>query len=487
MTMDRDRTAPERIGRYRIDGELGRGAMGVVYRGHDEDIDRPVALKTVRADLLDGPDADNWLTRFRQEARAAARCLHPNIVTVFEYGEDAGLAFIAMEYVRGRSLQAFLARDTPFGTQISVRVVSQVLSALGAAHALGVVHRDIKPSNVIILESGAVKVTDFGIARLADSVSLSQHGAMVGTPGYMAPEQFTGGTVDARTDLFAVGVVLYELLTGRKPFPGKSMHEVMYRVLNGAPEPPVGRTEPLSKELIAVMMTALARDPDDRYPDAAAFRRALKAAAPAGAVAPEGEDDPADAVDATRVMKLADAAPPAGPAGELDEAAVRQAREHLATHIGPVASVIVRDAVTRVSGVRQLYEVLAEHIPDDAERTAFQRKAVRGALGVTRGSGTQAGTGGSRPTGAGSGVRTGVRTGTSATGGSQAAPVNGAIVDEDKDRLRLALAEHLGPIAGVLVKREAARANSPAHLGQLLAEHIDDPDARNAFLKRVRG
>ncbi|MBB4285241.1 serine/threonine-protein kinase [Roseospira goensis] len=448
---------PARIGRYRVDGELGRGAMGVVYAAHDESIDRPVALKTVHADLLAGEDGAAWRARFQREAKAAARCLHPNIVTVFEYGEDAGLAYLAMEYVRGRPLQAFLAHGVQFGVRISLRMILQVLDGLGAAHAFGIVHRDIKPSNIILLAEGKVKVTDFGIARLDSAVSLSQHGTMVGTPGYMAPEQFTGATVDARTDLFAVGVVLYELLTGQKPFPGATVPEVMHAVLNRPPVPPVGRPDPLPPALVAALEGALARDPEARPADAATLARVLKGVL-RGAPAERAAPDP----DATRVM----APVAAGDRGELDDAALRQAGAHLASYIGPVASVVVREAAPRVSGIRHLYEVLADHIPGEAERRAFLRAATRAALGLGR--------------------ETAVAAPATAPAPPGGAPAGG-VDDAAAERVRLALAQHLGPIAGVLVRQARAEARDAAHLAVLVADQIADPEARARFLDAARG
>ncbi|KAA5606254.1 serine/threonine protein kinase [Roseospira marina] len=505
-----DPACPARIGRYRVDGELGRGAMGVVYQGFDETIDRPVALKTVRADLLDTDDGVDWLERFRQEARAAARCSHANIVTVYEYGEDAGLTFIAMEYVRGRALQSFLAHGVDFGLRVSVRIVMQVLAGLGAAHAAGIVHRDIKPSNIIILDSGTVKVTDFGIARL-DSVSLSRHGTMVGTPGYMAPEQFTGGAIDGRTDLFAVGVMLYELVTGTRPFAAKSVPEAMYKVLNEDPPPPVGRGDPLPRGLVSILQTALARRPDERFPDAAAFRDALKgglAALPSADAGPgetmlEAPELGSDDAEGTRVLSpsmaaAADAQAEAGERGELDGVALKQASAHLASYLGPVASVIVRDAARHASGIRDLYDVLATHIPDEKQRAAFLGKVARRALGLpsqagggTQASGTQASgpqAGGTQAGGTRAGARAGTRAGSGSVGGegsgARRAP---ALTEADQTRARGLLAEHLGPIAGVLVKKAAAKVDTTDQFAALLAEHIDDPVIRATFLSQMRG
>lgn len=271
---------PQRLGKYTITAVLGEGAMGVVYRGHDPDIGRQVALKTVRAELLAGdedapPDAaDNMAARFRNEARAVGRLSHPGIVQIYEYGEDAGTAYIAMEFVEGQTLAQLLASGPLLPEAELLRVMDQLLDALDCAHAAGVWHRDIKPANLIITATGRVKVTDFGIARI-ENAGLTLVNSQIGTPGYMAPEQYSGEGVDHRADLYAAGVLLYRMLTGRKPFEGGAA-SVMFKVMSTDPTPPsqVGDGgRPSSFD--AIVARALARQPADRYPSAAAFRRAL--------------------------------------------------------------------------------------------------------------------------------------------------------------------------------------------------------------------
>ena len=521
-------TRPQNIGRYRVDEVLGRGAMGIVYKAYDEAIDRFVALKTVRADLLTGPDGAEWLERFKREARAAARCLHQNIVTVFEYGEDAGVAYISMEYVRGRQLQEFLAHRARFGEDFCVRVVVQILQGLAVAHAHGIVHRDIKPSNVIILDNGIVKVTDFGIARV-DSISISHHGMMVGTPSYMAPEQFTGGEIDRRTDLFGVGVVLYELLTGEKPFPGNSVTEVMYRVMNHPPRDPADYNVRLAPHLRAILMKALERDPAMRFQSAESFASALEQG-----IAAEGH--PGGREDAATVIETVASSLPATPLptqsvgrGDLDEAALRRAEDDLASFIGPVAKVIVRNSLGKVDSLGQLYDSLALHITQESERSAFLRKASRATLGLSsdtgggrtgRGGteaggtgrntgllgrsrwltgivgrsegGTSAGPGGTAVGGAATG-RTGVGGGGTGIGGSadRSSGSGASFGDEtgipaaEIERARQALTVHVGPIAAVLVKKAAGKASNVAELYRLLAEQIPDPAERSKFLQTV--
>jgi tRNA A-37 threonylcarbamoyl transferase component Bud32 len=284
-------TSPGKLGKYTIKRELGKGAMGVVYEGFDPAIERIVALKTVRADQLGGEDAPEILTRFRREAQAAGRLTHPNVVAVYELGEDAGTTFIAMEFVKGRSLKEYLESHTRFTTPQLARIMGELLAALDYSHRNGVVHRDIKPANVMILEDGTVKVADFGIARIEQS-NLTQTGMILGTPSYMSPEQFMGQTVDGRSDLFSAGVILYELLTGEKPFTG-SATTIMHKVLQEEPLPPSRLNVQVPRPFDGVVKRALAKRPDERFQSAREFAEAIKAAV-------EGREAPA-ATDATVV------------------------------------------------------------------------------------------------------------------------------------------------------------------------------------------
>jgi eukaryotic-like serine/threonine-protein kinase len=284
-------TSPTKLGKYTIRRELGKGAMGVVYEGFDPAIERIVALKTVRADQLGGEDAPEILMRFRREAQAAGRLTHPNVVAVYELGEDAGTTFIAMEFVKGRSLKEYLESRTRFTTPQLARIMTELLAALDYSHRNGVVHRDIKPANVMILEDGTVKVADFGIARIEQS-NLTQTGMILGTPSYMSPEQFMGQTVDGRSDLFSAGVILYELLTGEKPFSG-SATTIMHKVLQEEPLPPSTLNVQVPRPFDGVVKRALAKRPDERFQTAREFAEAIKAAV-------EGREAPA-ATDATVV------------------------------------------------------------------------------------------------------------------------------------------------------------------------------------------
>ena len=207
------------LGKYELRREIGRGAMGVVYEAYDPMIKRVVALKTIRSDQLTGEESGTVIARFRREAQAAGRLSHPNIVPIYDFGEDGGVWFIAMEFIKGRELKEYFEANERFSVTDIVRIMSQMLDALDYSHRQGVIHRDIKPANVFLIDDGSVKVADFGIAHI-DSSSLTQVGTVLGTPSYMSPEQIMGLPVDGRSDLFSAGVILYQFLTGERPFAG---------------------------------------------------------------------------------------------------------------------------------------------------------------------------------------------------------------------------------------------------------------------------
>ncbi len=288
-------TEPKKLGKYEIRRELGQGAMGIVYEGFDPMIARRVALKTVRRDQLDRVEVEEILARFKREAQAAGRLTHPNIVGIYEYGEEpgpageatGGTAFIAMEFVEGRELKDYFDADERFPMAEIVRIMGQLLDALDYSHKNGVVHRDIKPANIILLKDGTVKVADFGIARV-ESSNLTQAGSVLGTPSYMSPEQFMGQTVDGRSDLFSAGVILYQFLTGEKPFTG-ALTTIMHKVLKEEPAAPSELNVQVPRPLDALIRKALAKRPDERFQNGREFAIALKMAA-AGQAVPGDSD-----------------------------------------------------------------------------------------------------------------------------------------------------------------------------------------------------
>jgi hypothetical protein len=275
MLPQANETRPRRrIGRYLITGRIGRGGMGMVYRGLDEALEREVAVKTLTAE---GAFEEDSRKRFEVEAKAAARLQHPNIVIVYELGEDRGVPFIAMEMLPGVDLEALLRAGEPLPLTEKLDVVIQVCRGLAYAHEHGIVHRDIKPSNIRLLEDGTAKIMDFGIAKLG-ATHLTKTGMMVGTVHYMSPEQVRGKPLDGRSDVFSVGVILYELLAGQRPFRGEGATEVLYKIVH-EPPPPVDLSAlgGIAPRLQAVLERALAKDRDARYPGAAALAEDLAA------------------------------------------------------------------------------------------------------------------------------------------------------------------------------------------------------------------
>jgi serine/threonine-protein kinase len=265
---------PDTIGKYDLRQILGKGAMGTVFEGYDPIIGRRLAIKTVQIPDPEDPDVQAGLARFKREAQVAGRLSHPNIVGVFDYGETPDCAYIVMEFVDGATLKQLLDRNERFELKEIVRLMRALLAGLQYAHERGVVHRDIKPANVMLTTAGEIKIADFGIARV-ESSSLTQVGTMMGTPSYMSPEQFMGQTVDARSDIYSAGVLLYQLLTGEKPFDG-GLTAVMHKVLNSEPPPPSVLSVTISEQFDSLVQKAMAKHPASRFASAAEFAAALQ-------------------------------------------------------------------------------------------------------------------------------------------------------------------------------------------------------------------
>jgi hypothetical protein len=265
---------PERIGRYEILEEIGHGAMGTVYRALDPLLDRALALKSLSADLA-GDEVETFERRFYREARAAGRLSHPNIVTIHDVGKSDGVAYIAMEFLQGRSLRVMLDLGVVFPPDRIADIGAQAADGLAFAHDSGVVHRDIKPANIMVLDRGAIKLMDFGIALLATG-SATLTGQVFGSPKYMSPEQIVGHPVDGRSDIFSLGAVLYELLTGFAPFYGGNLDDVLYQVINEMPVAPSSRNNRVPTAFDFIVAKAMAKHPDGRYPDARALAADLR-------------------------------------------------------------------------------------------------------------------------------------------------------------------------------------------------------------------
>lgn len=269
----------KKLGRYEVLRVLGKGAMGVVYEGRDPNLDRRVAIKTVKVENLSEEAAAEYEHRFRTEARSAARLQHPNIVSVYDSDRDGDVAFLVMEYIQGDDLKHHLDRGVRYSLEQSLKIIRDLLSALDYAHKQGIVHRDIKPANLLIEPGGRVKLTDFGVARIQDSGEATRtQGSMVGTLKYMAPEQVQGQKIDSRADLFSAGVCLYQLLTDKRPFDGDNDFSIIHQIIGHAPPPPSSINAKLPSALDAVVARALAKTREERFATARDFAVALQAA-----------------------------------------------------------------------------------------------------------------------------------------------------------------------------------------------------------------
>ena len=433
--------------------------MGVIYKAEDPDIGRTVAIKLVRADLLDGEDRDDFLARFRHEARAAGRCTHPNIVALYDFALHEGNPFLAMEFIDGPGLGQALKQVGRFPAPDAVAIAVQLLDALGAAHLLGVVHRDVKPANILVLPTGQIKVTDFGISRLNTS-DLTQDGTVIGTPAYMSPEQCRGDPVDARSDLFSVGTVLYELLTGTRAFTGRNATEVTFNVLTADPPDVTAVAADVPPALSSVLRQAMAKDRDARYASAQAMADGLRAAL---------REDVPSAVDQTVVMATPRAVFTAAvTAPAVDDATLGTIERRLARYVGPIARHLVRDAARRSDSIEAICETVARNIGQTADREKFLRETTEGTI---------------IRTGATS-IRSSVRP-AAATGTGIAPP--GGLSPEQIERAEKALMKALGPIAKLLVKRAVPGAATETALWEKLAAHIERPADRDMFLKARPG
>ena len=478
------------LGKYRIDSVLGKGAMGVVYKAFDPAIERVVALKTIRKEMFGESEQLELIGRFKNEAQAAGRLNHPNIVTVYDYGEDPESAYIAMEYVAGTALDALLAPGSPTPLPRVLAWMGDLLGALDYAHARGVVHRDIKPANLLMTADGQLKISDFGIARI-ESSTLTQAGSMIGTPSYMSPEQFRGEPVDGRSDVFSSAIVLYQLLTGARPFTG-SASTVMQQILNEEPAPPSELLPGLGTRFDAVLAGALAKQADARYGSARAFHTALLQAAGGAASDPDAtrlaDDDRTVLAPATPAPH--GSGPPAMP--ETPDAsgittltpwkreAFPEVEASLARQIGPVARFLLKKVADKAEGLDHLAELLLPHIPSDGGRVQFQQALAQiGKKLDASGTGTGRGTG-PHATVAGSASAGGAARATLA--GAAPEPFDPAWAEATAGKL-VAI---IGPIGRVVAKRAMKQTADRQAFLQLLASHIDNPGERTRFLDDAR-
>jgi serine/threonine-protein kinase len=467
---------PARIGAFPVRGVIGTGSMGVVYLGHDPVIGRPVAIKTIQRHLLEAAAKQHSAAaRFRVEAQAAGRLSHRNIVSIYQFGEDPACAYIVMEYVAGHSLSEYLRRPERLGKEEILCLMFQLLDALHYAHEAGVVHRDIKPANLMVDAEGRLKVTDFGIAR-TESSQVTRVNAVVGSPGYMAPEQYTGGVLDRRVDVFSSGVLLYQLLTGALPFTGTD-ESIMYQIVYGQHEPVSKRTgNPALAAFDAVIDGALAKAPGQRYSTAWEFRDALRALA--GAPVPERIsaehllpqrtiDSPATlapggTATTTVVTRSVGEKPPSVPVPTgWDESQLQSLERELAQLLGPVARVLVRRAAKGQDDIDIVRSLVAASIQDYELREKFlarQTEVPRPSQWPSSRFGPTSVFADTRPAAPREEMR---------------------LRPDDPDKAAIALARTLGPIAKVVVKRCAEGATTREQfVARILEQLVARVDAK---------
>jgi serine/threonine-protein kinase len=437
-------TTPRSFGKYEILETLGSGAMGVVYLAFDPVIARRVAVKTIRKHALEAVvDATE---RFRREASAAGRLTHPGIVAVYDYGEDHDVAYIVMEYAPGLELDLYVAQQRPSVQQIA-SLMGQLLDALGYAHAAGVVHRDVKPGNILV--SDRLKITDFGVARI-DGVMQTETGVAVGTPAYMAPEQFMGKDVDHRVDLFAAGVILYELLTDARPFDGRSLEELCYKICHTEPLPATSLNPKLPRGIDAVFAQALAKSKSDRFASAAELWRATSDALSAST----GELE----VSGLRRSVVSAAAGKPTWSGEVLSAL----EAILVPIIGSVARVAVRRHAARAGSPTELLRLLTESIDSEPTRVVLGEQ-LRVALGEPR--------------------ATAAPLHTSTARGEPSKVTK--VTPEAIARVTRALANSVGPIARVLTRKVALDSSSYLDLCLRLSAELSTEEEKARFLSEV--
>ena len=464
-------TIPERLGKYPITAVLGKGAMGIVYLGYDPIIKRPVAIKTIRKELLEDDDkTDNLSGRFRREAQAAGALSHPGIVSVYEFGEDAQHAFIAMEYVEGNSLREYMANGAKFDEHDSVSIMAQLLDALQFAHDHAVWHRDIKPANILVMGNGRIKLTDFGIARV-ESADRTKTNVIMGTPGFIAPELYLGGQIDQRIDIFSAGVLFYHLLSGQAPFRGRS-EAVMYDVCYHDPVPP-STVDPNRRwpQYDAVVARALEKAPANRFQSAATFRAAILAeyAEPLNSTL-------SDATIASTPMRpiavepgtplLPKSMPVAGtstpPPTGWSAAVLAGVEIELARFVGPVARVLVRRAAKNHKEIDSLTAALIDSIDRAEDRDGFCRAVTGKGLSALR---TRTSTGPETPV-------------------PDTTP-SPAITPAELEHATKLLTTYIGPIAKVVAKRAAANGVSRREFLNQVAQSLETDAQRERFLREA--
>jgi eukaryotic-like serine/threonine-protein kinase len=449
---------PLTVGRYQLTEKIGAGTMGIVYKGLDPLIGRPIAVKLIRTDLIDESDRDAYRARFRQEVRSAGRCVHPGIVTVYDYAERDGDPYIVMEYVDGPILQRLFDKGR-LTAEEAVDITLQLLAALAHAHRQGVVHRDIKPANIIMGPAGRVKITDFGIARM-ESSALTSAGTLLGTPSYMAPEQARGERVDHRADLFAVGVVFLRMLTGALPYGNDSFAAVLRKM--AAPEAiDLSALDAIEPRLASVAALALAKNPAERFQSAEEFEHLLRSM-----TVDYSETDlwPGMTAEIGRAIQDEDPAEAAAHCAWPEDLQLRL-RTALAEHVGPIASLLVTRAAAASASLNELVEALCPAIEDSTARARFADTA-RVIVGPDAAP---------RPT---------VSTRSGDAGAAQS-PSAEAVPVGIMSAAQHLLARFIGPIAGLIVRQSSLEVRSLDEFGDRLASHLEQGEERAQFKREL--
>ncbi|MCG8673540.1 MAG: serine/threonine protein kinase [Pseudomonadales bacterium] len=462
---------PTEISKYTIDKVLGQGAMGVVYKGLDPQIERPVAIKVLHEHLRQGDHGKDLESRFMQEAKAAARCLHPNIVTIFDFGAAEGQHFIVMEYVEGIELKAHLKADTPISLASAVDITIQILEALSHAHSKGIVHRDIKPANIILLEDGAVKVSDFGVARL-DTSDLTSTGFMIGTPNYMSPEGLQGQTVDARSDIYSVGVLFYELLTRRRPLKGVSLDESIQQI-DMEPHLSVQNIQSIKP----ILLRALQPLAEVRFQNAADFIGKLKSIEDMDLTEAQTAFFPAPN-DYSAATQIAEPVTPSATSSQWNDDVLTSIEQTLAKFVGPMARVLVKKSSSKSDSIEELSAKLALHIPNDQERNQFLEKLGRSGISkaVPLSNTTR-----------NKSIFTQINSNSDASKANASLSLSIADVSDEKlQQLAKMMAFYVGPLATRLVKQCKKKSSDINGLIIALAEHIPSQAEQEKFLQDTK-
>lgn len=464
---------PEYIGKYRIDSVLGKGAMGLVYRAIDSNIDRTVALKVLHTHLLEGEQGSDFEQRFLQEAKAAARCLHPNIVTVFDFGVYEDKPYIVMEYVDGVELKDQVQAGKSFSFVVVLDIISQVLEALAYAHEKGVVHRDIKPANIMLMDNGRVKVSDFGVARI-DNSDLTSTGMMVGTPNYMSPEGLHGFQVDNRSDLYSVGILLFELLTKQRPYTGISLAEAI------APLDECDNLEPLRKAQIKpIIIKALQAKPELRFQQASEFLEQL-----INIMSESGSEQGTVIYQPTKVVRIAKTQTDVSTSmssisadQSLHPEVLSSLESSLIRYVGPSAKMLVKKYSKESDSLESLAMSLARKIPNDNERSEFLRSLESSGVReiyLAKDAESRSGL-------TGAGFKSISKAPEDANSRSTL-----LLSPEKLQSVTNELAFFIGPLASRLVKKVFKQVSSLDEFYSKLADFIPDQSERAIFLKKVK-